>query len=320
MFIMFDKSKSMVDNDSDPERWNKATGALKAFFADPESAELGVALGFFPEGQCAEAADTQGIPEDPNLRNVDACATPIVDLGSLSADAAPADEQEAALIAAIDERTPNNGTPMHPALEGALKWATDKVTADPSQRTVVVLVTDGAPFGCQPHPGTENVNEDVAVLVDMAAKAYAEHGIFTYVIGLQGSFEWIVNDIAAAGGTGQAVLVNDSSTHDALLAALQGIKEQHVECEIEVPASGPGGDPIDPGKVNVAYTAGGMGEPTALGQVADAGACGESGGWYYDNPSAPSKILICGATCDSIQGDNGAKLDIVLGCETTIAN
>jgi hypothetical protein len=204
---------------------------------------------------------------------------------------------------------------MYPALEGALTWATDALAQDPAQRNVVVLVTDGAPFGCHTHP--EDVNADVADIAALAREAYEQHGVFTYVVGLEGSWEWIVDAIASAGGTGKALLVGNEQTHDELLAALQSIKEKHVACEIEL-----GLDldqvTVEPGHVNVTFTATG-GSAQILDYVSGPEACETAGGgWYFDDPAAPTKISLCPSTCADVQADKAAKLDVVVGCETQI--
>ncbi len=40
-----------------------------------------------------------------------------------------------------------------------------------------------------------------------------------------------------------------------------------------------------------------------------------AGGWYYDDPLNPKKILACPQTCDQLQNDSGGKIDITFGCE-----
>ena len=294
LFITFDRSLSMADD----AKWENATAALKSFVADPGSEGLGVALRFFPEGACA----------DPTC-DVGACADPAVPFGVL--DAASGDAHEAALLAAIDERKPESGTPMRPALEGALRWATDGVVADPSRRNVVVLVTDGAPFGCHSHP--DDVNADVAHLAELARQAREAHGVPTYVVGLVGSWEWIVDAIAAGGGTGEAILVGNEATNAELFAALQAIKESEISCEIDLAQV----EGLDPAKVNVTFTPGGASEAETLVQVAGAEAC-EDGGWYYDDPKAPTRVVLCPSTCARVQQSGGAKLDVVLGCTTEV--
>lgn len=297
LYIMFDSSLSMEDDN----KWQNATSALGAFFSDPESAGLGVALRFFPATGC-----------DEDSCDVSACSAPAVPLGSLSSD--PGDAHRVALIDALESKYPYGGTPMHPALDGAINWAKAQLESDVVQRPVVVLVTDGAPFGC--HADPDDVNADVEALAQMVADAHQEYGVLTYVVGLEGSWEWIVNKIANAGGTGEAMLVSNADTHDELFAALQAIKESHVDCEVKLPASDLEG--LDPDLVNVNYTPSGASSPVTLDQVDGASACAENEGWYYDDPSAPTKITLCPNTCSEIQADKSAKLDVMMGCGTQV--
>ena len=200
------------------------------------------------------------------------------------------------------------------AREGAIAWAQAQLAGETIQRPVVVLVTDGAPFGC--HTDPNDVNNDIANLAALAEKAYAEHGILTYVVGLEGSWEWIVDKIAASGGTGKALLVSNEQTYEELFAALQAIKESHVDCEVGLPPDSDLSE-LDPQTVNVTYTPGSGSHPLTLQQVDGAAACGE--GWYYDDPVAPTKISLCPETCALIQADKSARLDVLIGCHTQIA-
>jgi hypothetical protein len=52
--------------------------------------------------------------------------------------------------------------------------------------------------------------------------------------------------------------------------------------------------------------------------VAAASSCGESGGWYYDDPSAPAHILACPASCDALQAAPEASVELLLGCKTVL--
>ena len=48
-------------------------------------------------------------------------------------------------------------------------------------------------------------------------------------------------------------------------------------------------------------------------------ACGTNGkGWYYDDPDAPKTINLCPSSCEQVQNDPNAKLEIVLGCDTVV--
>ena len=42
-------------------------------------------------------------------------------------------------------------------------------------------------------------------------------------------------------------------------------------------------------------------------------------GWYYDNAMLPTEVLVCPQTCEWIQGQPGAQIDIQFGCATVVA-
>jgi hypothetical protein len=45
--------------------------------------------------------------------------------------------------------------------------------------------------------------------------------------------------------------------------------------------------------------------------------CGtKTDAWFYDDPTAPTKITLCPETCSTIQGNPGASVKLVLGCRT----
>ena len=47
--------------------------------------------------------------------------------------------------------------------------------------------------------------------------------------------------------------------------------------------------------------------------------CPASGdGWYYDNPAAPTQIILCPSTCTAVEGDMTGEVDVTLGCTTVI--
>ena len=58
--------------------------------------------------------------------------------------------------------------------------------------------------------------------------------------------------------------------------------------------------------------------PRALGKVANAGACGPTGGWYYDDDANPRRIVLCPAACESAQESVRAMggVQVQFGCQT----
>jgi hypothetical protein len=55
---------------------------------------------------------------------------------------------------------------------------------------------------------------------------------------------------------------------------------------------------------------------TTLAITPDARPAG--GGWYYDDPARPSKILLCESTCKVVKSDMDGQLDYAIGCKTII--
>jgi len=296
MLIMFDRSGSMNQNN----KWTQASSALTAFFEDPGTAGLRVALRFFPHDQPASGCNNNDCDEN-------ACAQVLVPLGALTADSAPTDAQEQALVSAVQNQAPGNGggTPMYAALSGAEKWAASTLAQNPGDKVVVILVTDGAPNGC---------DENIQHIAGLASTAFGSQGVLTYAVGLEGSNTSDMDAIAKAGGTNQGIFIGSGNAQQDLLNALKNIQGQTVSCNIPFPKA-QNGQTENPNLINVNYTPGSGGDTQTLNQVADANDCG-NGGWYYDNPTAPTTITLCPSTCTEIQADKNAKIDVLIGCET----
>jgi hypothetical protein len=88
-----------------------------------------------------------------------------------------------------------------------------------------------------------------------------------------------------------------------------------IPCELLVPESNDG-KALDPNLVNVVFTPEGESMGAPIPRVDAAASCGMSSAWYYDNPEAPSKIVLCPTTCTTVEG--GGAIDIALGCATVI--
>lgn len=90
--------------------------------------------------------------------------------------------------------------------------------------------------------------------------------------------------------------------------------EEGSSCQWPLPPA-PDGTVLDHDSVNVRYTnAAGVG--VLLGKVSDADECADvEGGWYYDDPDAPSAIVVCPTTCDLLQ-DGGTNVQALFGCDS----
>jgi hypothetical protein len=289
LFVMLDKSSSEVGT-----KWDATKAGLGAFLNDPKSAGIRVALGFFPR------------PAD---------ATPACDQKAYSVPRVPFDflPQNATPIAnAIAQETPDGiDTPIYPALGGAILGAMGQVQSRPGEAGAVLLVTDGEPSG--PAPTCAGVDPQDPAQIAQLAQAGVTNGVRTYVIGLPGVSSNIANQIAAAGGTTQALIVAGVNVQDEFQQALAQVRGNALPCDYQLPQK-LADKSFAYDKVNVDYTKLGASQPETVPQ--SPGCAGE--GWKYDDPKNPTRIILCDATCQRIKADAGGKVEILLGCDTVV--
>ncbi len=93
-------------------------------------------------------------------------------------------------------------------------------------------------------------------------------------------------------------------------------RTSRIECNIVIPPP-PDGLLLDTDRVNVIVR--GSSGPTYLPRRPDATSCDARGGFYYDDPAAPTEVLLCPASCDFVRaqvGPEGTGVDVQLGCES----
>jgi hypothetical protein len=304
MFIMQDKSGSMSgQNGQNGGRniWVPVTDAIKTFVNSPQSAEIGVGLGYFPinapscqqgSGEC----DCTTIANDCSSCRLADYGTPDVPIQILPGAAAQ-------IVQSLDAHGPSGATPTRPALEGALQYALAHAQANPDRKVIVVLATDGQPNDCQ-----SNVNNVSTV----ARNAFqGTPSVQTYVVGIGNTGN--LNAIAQAGGTGTALIVDSANAGQQFLDAMNQIRGAALTCEFTVPQPGPG-QTFNASEVNVYFyptsgTGGGI-----IYKVDNAGACDPvSGGWYFDDNANPTRVFLCDASCNSIKATPG-RIELELHC------
>lgn len=321
LFIMLDQSGSMSETVSGGgTRWDAVTGALQSFFTDPANAGLGAGIQYFPltsgaacPATCASNADCGAFGPcfvfvclgcaGGGSDSCDAADYAVPEVGIAPLGAAQAN----ALATSMNAHGPSGNTPTGPALQGALSHAQNWAIQHPSHNVVVVLATDGDPTECNP--------SDIPGIANIAAQVVnGSPPVKTFVIGVGASLSNL-NAIAASGGTNAAFIVDgNANVAQEFKAALDTIQQSALGCEYTIPQPAMG--MLDYDKVNVQYTPGG-GAPQVITNVANAAACDPvTGGWYYDNPAAPTKIILCQTTCAPIESDPAGKIDILLGCAT----
>jgi hypothetical protein len=210
------------------------------------------------------------------------------------------------------------GTPMGPAVAGALAHARNHQTANATHRVAMVLATDGAAGLCEPQ-------DDAGIAALVAAAAMGPTPVSTYAIGVFANSSEVaeggalLEKVATAGGTGKPFILNtDPNLARTFLEALEKIRQASLPCEFIIPR--PSG-PIDFGKVNVPVedTAG---TPREIPYVTASARCDPiQGGWYDDvDPAtaAPTTVVTCPATCDQLEAGSDPNVSLVFGCKTRV--
>jgi von Willebrand factor type A domain len=280
--FLIDRSASMSGI-----KWNGTKAALTKFFNDPASVDIGAGLVYFPAQKSDQCTPTSyqvlDVPIDVLPMNAFALTNsmPFDALGSI--------------------------TPTYGALKGALMSATAYQDAHPTHKVIVVLATDGDPTGCE-----ARTIDDIA---NLATSARKYNGVRTYVIGVAGSTIANLDKIAAAGGTMSAYDITQDI--GAFSAKIAEIRTQALGCDFALPAP-PNGQALDPDKVNFTYTPQSMGAPKILPRADDLADCKGQPGWYYGSSSGSTEILLCPASCATVQADSKAKVSVLFGCNSVV--
>ncbi len=313
MYLMVDQSGSMQG-----DKWTAVTTALKTFVQQPNLSGFSVGLQYFgingPSCPLTCTTNTDCGAGNLCLSNLCLCLT----AGADSCDAAvyatpdveiaPLPGAASALVASINAHSASTGTPTSAALQGAIDHARAWAQAHPSHVVVDVLATDGDPAACDTDLG--HINAIAAAGLNGNPK------VLTFVIGVGGSLG-ALNGIAAAGGTGQAFIVDTSgNVGQQFLDALNTIRGNALGCRYSIPVPTMGQP--DYANVSVTYTPTG-GSAQAIPRVQDQAACPVSGaGWYYDDNANPAQIILCTSTCGTVSADLTGQVDIFTPCEVIV--
>ena len=286
-------------------KWCRAINALMDFFESPSSVGMGVGFRTFAGGE----EDCEGYP------SLD------VDFGIIQGGAG--DPLLMALEAEMNAQHAEGQTPTERALKTIIDFTTLRQQAnvangDTNRRVIGVLVTDGIPFNCNTR--TSDLNQ---LVVDH----YAATGIPTFFIGMQGADYEGLETMADGGGAaahdlycntdaGPPCHYYDVGEGDGtvLVDALDEIRSQVIGCQFAVPTAETG--LVDLDSIEVHFTPG-NGAPTetltrVLGGEAN---CGENEGYYTDDDTTPTTILLCPATCARAESDPDSSVSIELLCE-----
>ena len=284
IIVLLDRSGSMYGTN-----WLGATAALKQFVQDPASDGINVGILYFPID----------LPSDGVVCNP-------IHYQNLAVSLGPLPQNAMNLVQSIDSQAPTGGsTPMYGALQGTLWAATQNQIAQPNHKVIVVFASDGDPNSC-----TVPQN-DILEIANLIQSTYVASAIETYVIAIAGASITNLDQLAAAGATGQAYDVTGNINQFA--QKMGDIRTSALSCEYIIPPP-PADEPFELDMVVVKYVAS-DGTQTEIARADDEIDCGQTPGWYFDDPTAPKKIRLCPASCDVARFDKQARVDVFFGCK-----
>jgi hypothetical protein len=284
MVLGLDTSFSMDFDD----KWINVKAALESFVTNPSYADLGVGLQFFPiRKQCS-----------------------VPDYETLAIDVGLQPQVSASITAALEAQMMAGGTPTVPLLQGLVAYL--QAHPDPTRKPVILLATDGVPDDTCLSPVAGETPNTLANATAIAAAAFAgTPSIPTFVIGV-GSDLMALDAIAQAGGTGSATLVDTGgNAQQQFLAALDAARKSAIPCNFAIPQ----GSGVDPAETNVEYAPASAPAQNFL-YVGDSTGCvrAPTDGWYFDDATAPTQVILCDAACDMVKADDRGQVNVVFGC------
>ncbi|MEO7096494.1 MAG: hypothetical protein ABI175_24760, partial [Polyangiales bacterium] len=265
---------------------------IQAFVKDKKFDGLGFGITFYPARKSCSSSEYE----------VPALPIQILPLGA------------GAIATELDARRMSGGTPLVPVMQGSGVYTKAWALAHPKRKVVVLLASDGVPDDTCLAPGTDGLNNTLAntVAVTKTLKD-GTPSVSTFVIGV-GSSLTELDQIAAAGGTKKAILVDvGGDIAKSFLDALDAIRKTAISCDYTIPP--PSGGKLDFEKVNVRFTKG-DGTTVDFTYVGKKEDCGLSPhGWYYDDPAKPTKVILCDAPCDEVKVSSDGRVDVLFGCK-----
>jgi hypothetical protein len=216
-----------------------------------------------------------------------------------------------ALLQSIGQQQRAGGSLIAIPLEGAINYAVQYAQNHTDRRAAVAMVYDGPPAA--------SCTDDSLTSAEKSAGYAFNHfpWVRTTPIGI-GLELADLEKIAIAGGSGHARLVDaKAGLGEMSMGLATAFREAATPCEFAISMIAP--PPYDSTKLNVAIYLSNFGHQRAQSRVLSGAAeCGEWEGWYYDDAAAPTKVVLCSATCNALAADDAPVLSTISGCPTVI--
>jgi Mg-chelatase subunit ChlD len=290
MALLMDRSGSMQALD----KWTSATKAIRTFVDRPDVVGLKFGLQYFP---------TLGM-EEAGYCNTNAYKIFAVPVAPLPGNVLPIQQS-------LEKAQANGGgTPMAAGLAGTIAALRDLTLAETDTEGVVILVTDGDPNSCGDVPTVAAIAHDAANPTD------GKKRVRTFAVGMEGASFASLDSIASAGsGTKSIDVGSGTKSADALVAALDKIRHDALDCEYALEKPDASKYKVDYTSVDVLFDDGATSE--RIKRVGGHDECLETtGGFYYDDPTNPTRVKLCDSTCAKVKKADPsiAKVQIDLGC------
>ena len=277
MVILLDRSGSMSGF-----RWDTSVIELEKFIVDPKSFGINIALSYFP-----------ALPYDAHC-DEKLYEKPYIPFGLLPINSST-------LTTSLNNVIPDGGgTPLYGAMLGTYNWLIPYATHASGEQTMLLIVSDGSPNTCG---YVLDAKEELAKIAGDALKT----GVKTATIGLSGANLAVLNHIAKAGGTDVAVDITYDTS--ALYKTLNVIRNS-FQCEYIFDKT----QTFDPGQWFVQYLSSNGFPDWIIPRVANKTECSKKHGWYYDDNTDPSKLILCAKACDILTFDDDFTLQLAFGC------
>jgi hypothetical protein len=269
-------------------RWASVQGAVISFANDPAVSLTSVGIQYFPLSGDAGTACTA------------AYDIPDVELAPLPGNAL-------AIAASLGAHAPSGFRATGPALAGALAHMKEWARAHPGRTPVVVLVTNGLPADCEPRR--------LADLEGLASEAFAtEPRVRTFVVALgAGTHQAELDALAKAGATTRAFAVDDRDIVNQVAQSLRVVTDARLTCDFDLLRLDDPDASLDSSKFALSYTPFATMQPELLERLNVASDCSldDAEGWYFDDPQAPTKAVLCPGTCARLAA---GRVQVLLAC------
>lgn len=326
-------------------KWRPVREAVQSFFEDATASNINASLTFFPVkddgAKCGAAAYSSAIVGMRRLPDVGfATALDAVETES----GLPAGGYTYPI--AIGGASWRGNTPTRFVVDGVVSQLQSVRTTAPGAKLGLLIITDGLPGGCGDASSLANVVARVTAAKDDGIPTYVigvnnpttppatapwfQDGepVWACHEAPPNEDDWRfgydnpdapatvitnlanLNQIAAAGGTTSAFLIdtgNPGDTKTAFKGAIDDIRRRSVSCEIRRPDPPPG-QTFDPEKVNVRYDSGANKTPLGFDPT-----CTAEKSWRYRG-DGNDLIELCPNTCQTVQNDPQAAISVEFGC------